>query len=389
MGASVKKSPAQCHPLLILIGFTTALLSACGGGGGGGDSSGEGTANSDYQSLLVSAGTFAPYAPSATVAATKRLNQFVSGGFSLGGGSQGCEQPLTSVTVFEQTHTSVAGAAGVTDTDLQEAADYIEAAVVELRATLGVVAAMAFGGNKVRACVQNETLTVPGGGTPLASADSGGGMVTMSPSAYFLRQGARDSIHAGYGKFIQDIYKRTMAHEALHIYSYRIRDLSSADAITRWGGAYTDHWFEEGMGRYMEFGRNTVRSKTALLASLNAKNPMTEFNRSLPRGELDYDAAAAIFSYLFSPAGANNPPSTYRTFMEKMWAEFAALQARCRVANPAAECPTTADRETSRARVFTAAFESTFKERDGSPMRLRSGPNNLQDSLVTRLRDFW
>jgi hypothetical protein len=409
---------------IALVSCTLLVLSACGGGGGtatpaagtpsGGAPNSGGNTNNPITGVTLaqqqaSAGTFVAYTPSAGVAATKKSNQNVTIPFSSGlvALTQGCKKSLSSVTVFDQTHSIVAGASDVTEADLQEAADYVEAAIKEIRTTFGITNPVAFGAGKVPVCIQNEYIDNNsgianglrvGGGSP-AQANSFLQFVAISPSAYFKGYEPRDAIRTGYYKYAQEVYKRTILHEIMHIYSYR-----SADSVFRYRNpaqpgitfgstnAFTDKWFEEGMARYMEFGQNSLfATRAELVAGVNLFNPLKVIARSGP-AEItpNYDVSAAVLAYLFSSKGANNPLSRYRDFMDALHAEWGKLSTKCFVTTPPADCPDNEDKiEATRAILFAVAFEAVFKEKDGTPMKLRSGANNLQDTLASRFDSFW
>jgi hypothetical protein len=397
---------------------TLIAINGCGGGsssstpsantGGTTNTGGTNNPGTGLTPVQISAGTFVAYVPSASVAATKKTNQSFPTRFpTLSDPNQGCRKSLSNVTVFDQTHSIVVGASDVSEADLQEAADHAEAAIKDIRSTLGIADPVAFGFGKIPVCVQNEYMDNNsgianglrvGGGIPAISSNLLE-FVTMSPSAYFKGYFPRNEITPGYYKYTQEVYKRTMTHELMHIYSFRgsdqafrYRDPTRPGFVFSGSRSYTDKWFEEGMARYMEFGKNQLYATRAeMVAGVNLFNPIKVIARSGPEQTTpNYDTSAAVLAYLFDPAGANNPFSRYRTFMDALYAEWGKLSVRCFVTSPPADCPDNeAKIETTRANIFAAVFEGVFTEKDGTPMKLRSGTNNLQDTLGTRFNSYW
>jgi hypothetical protein len=393
-----KRSKASSVSKTVSVLCALVALSACGGGGGTPTASNTPppAANQQLTPAQISAGVFSAYVPSAEVAATKKVNQnFTRSTFSsLSNPNQGCRKSLSNVTVFDQTHSIVVGATDVSEADLQEAADYAEAAIKKIRATFGVTAPVGFGLGKIPVCVQNEYINntgIPGVASNLLQ------FITVTPSTYMKAFPSRDTVVPGYFKYLQEIYKSLMTHEVMHIYSESISaDLKYRDParpnFVLVASSAADKWFEEGMARYMEFGKNSLLGTRAeLVERVTRNNPMAIIGRyGLEPADPDYDLSAVVLTYLFDPEGANNPITRYRTFIDAFAVEWSNLSLRCASATPPANCPTSlATAEEQRAIVFATTFEAVFKEKDGSTMKLRSGTNNLQGSLAARLNTYW
>jgi hypothetical protein len=349
-----------------------SALAACGGGG-----SSEPAAPSPPPPA-----PFVTWTPSATVLAAKVTNstlRFSATGSALAAG-QGCADTLTNTTVYEQANTVVFAAAGVTEQDQQEVADYAEAAAVEMRRTFGLTSSVGFGtaNKKVYICAQTQRFQITGGvaaATPLTNAAEG--IVIIQSPASFYAQSPRANFNLS-GVTNQAFYSRILPHELTHLVEQfrRVMDL--------------DQWMTEGVARYMEFGKPAI-SLQSVQGFFSAQNPISiAWPGTDARAKvMEYNAAGSVMAYLFSPTGANNNLSAFLSMINKMNTDSAAYVAGCRLINfTSAACTGTA-LEVQRSAYFVAAFEATFKERDGTPMKLRTGANNLQDTIVARLTAWW
>lgn len=353
--------------LLVIFG-----VSACGGGGG---SVGVGVVSPVTEQFQV-------FSPSATTLAAKKLNSPLVFAIADVAVNQGCGVRVTNSTVYEQAHTVVFAAAEVTEAEQQEVAEYAEAAVVDIRRTFPTIAttsAVGFNNEKLFVCVQTQSFNNTG--APAAASrnfngtGNGGIVIVQGANAYFNAPRNRSSIANEYGKDFQAIYRRTLAHESLHVME-QIKGRIIADA-----------WFTEGIARYFEFGK-PAQSISEISTKISANNPL---NSTQTSSLTEYSSPAAVMAYLFAPNGANNPLSAYTSMLETMRLAEVIRSKNCDiVAVPAATCPiTAAERETFRSTNFTAAFEAHFKERDGSAMRLYTGINSLKSTLLSRITTFW
>jgi hypothetical protein len=346
-----------------------ASLTACGGGG-------------SSEPAPPAPAPFVAWTPSAAVLAAKVTNsplRFSATGSPLQAG-QGCADSLTNATVYEQANTVVFAAAGVTEQDQQEVADYAEPAAAEVRRTFGLTSAVGFGtaNKKVYICIQTQQFQITGGpaaASPLTNAAEG--IVIFQSPASFYAQSPRANMNLS-GVTNQAFYSRILPHEFTHL-AEKFRSTMSLD-----------QWMTEGVARYVEFGKPAI-SAQAVQALINAQNPIgVAWPGTDARAKLtEYNAAGAVMAYLFSPTGANNNIAAFMGLITKLNADSAAYMAGCRANNfTSTNCTATAY-EAQRSAYFVAAFEATFKERDGTPMKLRSGANNLQDTIVARITAWW
>jgi hypothetical protein len=297
---------------------------------------------------------------------------------------QACHDPLSNTTVYEQAHTVVFAAAGVSDAAQQEVAEYAEAAALELRRTFQVTATEGLGtaNQKTQVCVQPELfrlngITAVGVAITYRTLNAVDGFSVMqSPTAYFEnkpRSNLADLEHTR-----QAHYSRILVHELTHLVEF-------ARVTMR-----LDQWVTEGMAKYMEFGRPAF-PKTQVLDMFATQNPISIAwtNTDARPGLSGYEAAATVMAYLLSPTGAKNSVATYVALIDKLKADTATYYNACAGNGFTAPSCSGADLEAQRSAAFVSAFEATFKERDGTPMKLRSGPNNLQDTIVARITAWW
>ncbi len=364
-----------------------AVLSGCGGGSGS-SSAGNGQANIVNTSTNVSlAPTFIAFTPSAATVASKKTNSSLVFS-SVGSGTppnQGCGTILSNKTVYEQAHTVVFAADGVSEKDQQEISEYAEAAVLELRTkfptnvstTIGIV-----DNKKVYVCVQPQrvgTSATLALAAPVSSSSYGGIIIAQSASNYFFGADARDALIEGKQSYSQDYYRTSQTHEVTHLVSNFNLNASA------------DQWFEEGFARWMQFGKPAI-TKEVVLAQIATQNPITISTPGNFEGSVllkDYNTAAAVITYLILPTGANNGFASISAFWARYKADAASLAIACGATPVGADCASISAYEAKRVSLFSAAFEGTFKEKDGSQMKLRSGTNNLQDTLTARLTAFW
>lgn len=326
---------------------------------------------------IISVPVFALFTPSAkTLAAkTNQLNVMVGEiAKNPANTGQGCGKPISNPVVYEQDHSRVIATAGVSEAEQQEVAEYAEAAMVELRQTLGVTVKTAFDGNKLVVCIQVEQ---PIGAIAAASSHL---VVIEAPSVYFGAIG-RAVKPVGYNNDAQAVYKRVLVHEATH--SYQLTRSSANNASV-------DAWLTEGLAAYFEYGKS-ANNKDKILSLIKAQNPIS-LNSGWSANQVglkNYFASAAVVSYLFAPDGANNLIASFTAMVDAIEVGWRQALSSCQSAADAVCQPGSNAYELKRSEIFTAAFEANFKERDGSPMRLRAGTNNLQDTLAARIEKFW
>ncbi len=282
---------------------------------------------------------------------------------------RGCENVINPI-VYEQAHTIVFAGQGVTEIDQQEVAQYAEEAALEIRAIYAAPAdSVGFNGRKVNVCVQNESAT-----DGLFAMALRGKVVMQSASGTYSNGSFRDSKadNISYWRAV----RRTLVHEIDHAYLYSLVEPSTAVA---------DKWFVEGNAHYVELGKPAL-SKAALLADVAKQNPLDGLSNT---GFVHpYDPPAAVMFYLFSPSGANNRQSAIAQMSLKMKEIRDQFEAQCLSSQlPRATC--VANPAIQYHAGFIAAFESIFKEADGTPMKLYTGVNNLHDTIAQRLEKFW
>jgi hypothetical protein len=384
---------------LVVISTIALILNACGGGGSTTANTGTGQTNTNNTSNtntgLTNGGNTVAYtewAPSAATLVAKRTVPGATRAWLSNTFNQGCNKSnqgtIVSTTVYEGPNSIVYAATDVSEKDQQEVFEFLDSAIVEIRAKYGSTATVGFSGKKMEACVQNEPLNNVVGVPAGAQRDN---IFVQSANTFFNSTQTRSSLIAGHaGKNYQDFYHRILAHEMTHSY-----EATRSDDVYQ--SNYLDSWFSEGIARFNEFGKSiyTNAEMQALFAKQNPMIVLDVFSANSPQlsGNGGYPAAAAVIHYLFSPTGANNPISAYNTMIDKIKAEWTVVNNKCLGIPAPASCPFTTQRDpgynTTRDAIFVRAFESTFKEKDGSAMKLRAGVNNLQDSIASRIAAFW
>ena len=327
--------------------FLTALvLSACGGGGGGGDSGG---------------GTQPPvsvYTPPAHVVAAKQLNYATPFYGSTGTGS-GCNN-VKNTTVYVLPNTITYAADGVTELAQQQAADYAEQAVTSIRGTLGLSSTVGVANNQpVQVCTQVGGVF----GSAVGMGEKDGLRVTSTNSS---------SLESSFLSNDFDMYKRLIKHEMVHVYH---------QAVFGNNNAVLDAWFAEGLAEFIASGKSS-KSKSEILNLVNTQNPIAVTTTGLIGGNSNltyYPAFQSSVAYLFDAAGAKNSLTSLPAFLDLMKTNYTDGSMNCAATNTCS---------TFREVAFQQSFEASFKEADGTPMKLRSGTNNLQDTIATRLTAF-
>ena len=327
--------------LQTLAGLVLILaLTACGGGGGGSDSSGNSGGGNT---------------PSAAVLAAKTTNYATPFYASTGSGS-GCGN-VSSTTVYMLPNTITYAAQGVSESSQQQAAEYAEQAVGEIRTVLGVSSATGYQGTRIQVCAQSGLIL----GSATGMGEKDGLIVTSSDSA---------NLDKGYLSNGFDLYKKLLKHEMVHVYH---------QATLGTNAAVLDTWFAEGFAEFVASGKST-KSKTEILNMVNTQNPIAVMTSGMGTGNLTYYPAFQIsVAYLFDANGARNSLTLIPAFMAALKTNYTNASLTCAGAGTCA---------TFRETAFTQTFEAHFKEADGSGMALRTGTNNLQNTIATRLTSF-
>lgn len=325
-------------PLILVV---AVALSACGGGGGSSSNDNTPTPSS--------------YTPSATVLAAKTTNYSTPFYASTGSGA-GCGN-VSNTTVYLLPNTITYAASGVSEASQQQAAEYAEQAMGEIKAALGLSSGTGFTGQRVQVCAQSNL--VLGSATGMGEKD--GLIVTSSDSS---------NLDAGYLSNGFDLYKKLVKHELAHVYHQSLFGTNAA---------VLDTWFAEGFAEYIASGKST-KTKAEIMALLSAQNPIAVMTSGIGSGSLQYyPAFQSSVAYLFDASGAKNNLSMAPTFLNVLKANYTAASTSCASAGTCT---------TFRADAFAQTFEANFKDADGTAMKLRAGTNNLQDTIATRLNGF-
>ncbi len=318
------------------------LLTACGGGGGG-------------STTTTTPPAASVYTPSATVLAAKQVNYPTPFYASVGAGGLGCIGVL-STTVYVLPNSITYAAAGVGELAQQQAAEYAEQAVGEIRTALGLTSTTGFTGNRVQVCAQTNLILGFGTGT----GEKDGLIVASSDSP---------NLDRGYLTNGFDLYKKLLKHEMAHVYH---------NAALGTNSAVMDTWFAEGLAEYIASGKST-KPKAEIMALVNTQNPIAVTSTGFSNVLNSYPAFQSSVAYLYDSNGAKNNLSELPAFLAALKTNYTTASMNCAATNT---CSTF--RETA----FTQSFEAHFKEADGTAMKLRAGTNNLQSTVATRLNTF-
>jgi hypothetical protein len=332
--------------------FGISLLTGCGGGGGSSSSTGGSSGSGGVQ------GTITPYVASSTTLSAKQMN-FPTTFYGSFGSGTGCSN-ITNTTVYQLPNTVTYAANGVSELSQQQAAEYAEQAVGEIRTALGLSASVGFNGARIQICVQPAALL----GSAQGIGEAGGFLAMSTDSA---------SLSSGYLVNNFDLYKKLMKHELVH--TYQLKKLASGNF------AAADTWFTEGLAEYIASGKSS-KTKAEITALITAQNPVAVITSGFSTTNLQYyPAFQSTVAYLFDVNGAKNNLSQLPAFLALVDSRTAAINTAC---NNVYSCTSNAASDG-----FTQAFEATFKEADGvTPMRLRTGTNNLQSTISSRLNSF-
>jgi hypothetical protein len=323
--------------------FLLLALTACGGGGGGSDSNSGG------------GNTASTYTPSAAVLAAKTTNYATPFYASTGTGS-GCGN-VSNTTVYVLPNTVTYAAQGVSESSQQQAAEYAEQAVGEIRTVLGLSSATGYQGTRIQVCAQSGLIL----GSATGMGEKDGLIVTSSDSA---------NLDRGYLSNGFDLYKKLLKHEMVHVYH---------QATLGTNAAVLDTWFAEGFAEYIASGKSS-KSKAEIMTMVNTQNPIAVMTSGMGTGNLTYyPAFQSSVAYLFDANGAKNSLTLIPAFMAALKTNYTNASLTCAAAGTCA---------TFRQDAFAQTFEAHFKEADGSAMKLRAGTNNLQDTIATRLSNF-
>lgn len=336
----MKKNLQTLAGLVVLLALT-----ACGGGGGGSDSSGNSGGGN----------TASTYTPSAAVLAAKTTNYATPFYASTGSGS-GCGN-VSNTTVYLLPNTITYAAQGVSESSQQQAAEYAEQAVGEIRTVLGLSNGIGYQGTRIQVCAQSGLIL----GSATGMGEKDGLIVTSSDSA---------NLDKGYLSNGFDLYKKLLKHEMVHVYH---------QATFGTNAAVLDTWFAEGFAEYIASGKST-KSKTEIMNMVNTQNPIAVMTSGTGTGNLTYyPAFQSSVAYLFDANGARNSLTLIPAFMAALKTNYTNASLTCAGAGTCA---------TFREAAFTQTFEAHFKEADGTAMKLRTGTNNLQSTIAARLASF-
>ncbi len=317
------------------------LLTACGGGGGG-------------STTTTTPPAASVYTPSATVVAAKQVNYATPFYASTGSGS-GCSN-VSNTTVYVLPNSITYAASGVSELAQQQAAEYAEQAVGEIRTALGLTSTTGFAGNRVQVCAQTNLIL----GFATGQGEKDGLIVASSDSP---------SLDRGYLTNGFDLYKKLLKHEMAHVYH---------NAALATNSAVMDTWFAEGLAEYIASGKSS-KSKAEIMALVAAQNPIAVTTTGFSNLLNSYPAFQSSVAYLYDSNGAKNNLSQLPSFLAALKTNYTTASLNCAATN---SC--TNFRETA----FTQSFEAHFKEADGTAMKLRAGTNNLQSTVATRLNAF-
>ena len=264
-----------------------------------------------------------------------------------------------STTAYVLPNTITYAAKGVSELSQQQVAEYSEKAVAEIKAAMGLSSGTGYTGQPIQICTQTGFIF----GSAQGAGDKNGFRVMSSDST---------SLDKGFLSNDFDMYKRLLKHELVH--TYHNSALGTDNAVL-------DTWFAEGLAEYIASGKSS-KSKVEIVNLVNTQNPIDITTTGiLASGNLfsNYPAFQSSVAYLFDANGAKNSLTAIPAFLTLSKANFDNLGTNCGITNSCA---------TARDVAFQQSFEASFKEADGTVMKLRSGTNNLRDTIVARLTNF-
>lgn len=291
-------------------------------------------------------------------------------------GNGGCARTL-STFVIEQNNTIVFSAQDVSADDHIESAVYAEKEIL-LEKTLQSVSPQTVGfvGEKLALCIQNEK---PAGITAVAISPTREKrlIVVSSPSTFFAATPRTEIRLKDRWRDSQSWFSTVFRHELNHGF-YHSLNSSGLPAFS------FDIWLYEALASRAQAGRLKI-DKTFLLAGLSLNNPLQFQTRESSAG-LNYDQVSTIADYLISPNGANNSVAAFANISRDLGSLGRAYLENCFYVTLPLGCT---PYEALGNKAFVTAFEAHMKEKDGTPMRLYTGPNNLRDTLVQRMQGYW
>lgn len=386
-------------------------LAACGGGGGGGggggsSGSGTGTGTTSPSTPTASNGAtlLARYTVPASIAGAVVTN-YAGPAFSVGNSpmqSNCSNASVTSTTVVDAPDVVVFSANGASLKSQEVAADLFEQAVPQIRAALGLPASgVAFDGtNKVQLCVDTalgQSAGETGGSVTGQTAQGPAGVIMQvmspdSPNFDARYPGATSYTDGTPGLRYFDLFRHEGTHAALY---------SLAEPF---GGM--EAWFQEGMATTVS--QLPMGSKASILAAVQATDLLPANGTASGDMSTSYPAYEATIGLLTStaPGGLGYGLTNIPTFIA---AYKAAAMAACAqpipngIIPPASQtqgmpsgeynvcAPNAPGAQDGRLAVaFDTAFNSTFKDSNGSPLLLHTadGANSLEATLYQRLSAF-
>ncbi len=294
----------------------------------------------------------------------------------------GCKRKLSSF-VIEQENTITYSAAEVSIQDHIEAATHAEQAAVLRKKAYQIGSQMSgFNGEKVLVCVQQE---LAGGREAITYGEGPTNgqyfkMILASSASTVLGGIKREQIVFGQQwSYQQTRVRNIFRHEMEHVYYLaRHRNLDPNFSF--------DVWLTEGLAKHAEAGKIWF-PKSTLLVGLKDRNPLFWSPSNGNFSGQQYLLASTIVDYLLSPNGANNSLSAFTAMADQMairYDDYITRGCYYDLTRPGCQ-PYAANGN----QVFVEAFEANIKEKDGTPMRLLTGSNNLRDTIVQRMEAFW
>ncbi|MCI1041808.1 hypothetical protein HWE05_01095 [Caballeronia zhejiangensis] len=308
---------------------------------------------------------------------------------------------VTSTTVVSAPDVVVFSANGASLKAQEVAADLFEQAVPQIRTALGLPASgVAFGANKIQLCVDTalgQSAGETGGSVTGQTAQGPAGVImqVMSPdsSNFDARYpGATSYTDGTPGLRYFDLFRHEGTHAALY------------SLASPFGGM--EAWFQEGMATTVS--QLPMGSKASVLAAVQATDLLPANGTAAGDMGTSYPAYEATIGLLTSSApgglgyGLTNIPAFVAAYKAKAMAACAQPipngiipPAGQTFAMPAGEynvcAPNAPGAQDGRLAVaFDTAFNSTFKDSNGSPLLLHTadGANSLEATLYQRLSAF-